>query len=59
MARRATGCGAGSAAVARRLSRMKAEDQGVAMKFVVCLSRENCGEMSTDDLTLSRVYEVL
>ena len=29
------------------------------MKFVVCLSRENCGEMSTDDLTLSRVYEVL
>ena len=29
------------------------------MKFVVCVSRENCGDFSTDDLTLGRVYEVL
>ena len=28
------------------------------MKFVVCLSRENCGDFSTDDLTLGRLYEV-
>ena len=30
-----------------------------AMKFVVCVSREGCGEFSTDDLTLGRLYEVL
>jgi len=29
------------------------------MKFVVCVSRENFGEFSTDDLTLGRLYEVL
>jgi len=29
------------------------------MKFVVCVSRENCGDFSADDLTLGRVYEVL
>lgn len=29
------------------------------MKFVVCISRENCGDFSTDDLTLGRLYEVL
>ena len=27
------------------------------MKFVVCVSREDCGELSTDDLTLGRLYE--
>ncbi|MDP3031380.1 MAG: hypothetical protein Q8N33_04810 [Rhodocyclaceae bacterium] len=31
----------------------------MAMKFVVCISRENCGDFSTDDLTLGRVYEVM
>lgn len=29
------------------------------MKFVVCISREDCGELSTDDLTLGRLYELL
>ncbi len=29
------------------------------MKFVVCVSREDCGDFSTDDLTLGRLYEVL
>ena len=29
------------------------------MKFVVCVSREDCGDLSTDDLTLGRLYEVL
>ena len=29
------------------------------MKFVVCISREDCGDISTDDLTLGRLYEVL
>ena len=29
------------------------------MKFVVCVSREDCGDISTDDLTLGRLYEVL
>lgn len=29
------------------------------MKFVVCVSREVCGELSTDDLTLGRLYELL
>lgn len=29
------------------------------MNFVVCISRENCGDFSTDDLTLGRLYEVL
>ena len=29
------------------------------MKFVVCISRENCGDLSTDDLTLGRLYELL
>jgi hypothetical protein len=29
------------------------------MKFVVCISREGCGEFSADDLTLGRLYEVL
>jgi len=28
------------------------------MKFVVCVSREDCGDLSTDDLTLGRLYEV-
>ena len=28
------------------------------MKFIVCISRENCGDLSTDDLTLGRLYEV-
>ncbi|MEF8766228.1 MAG: hypothetical protein ABTS16_00840 [Candidatus Accumulibacter phosphatis] len=35
------------------------EDKGMAMRFVVCLSREGFGEFSTDDLTLGRLYEVL
>ncbi|MBL8393347.1 MAG: hypothetical protein JNK99_01160 [Candidatus Accumulibacter sp.] len=34
------------------------EDKGMAMKFVVCLSREGFGEFSTDDLTLGRLHEV-
>lgn len=29
------------------------------MRFVVCVSREDCGDISTDDLTLGRLYEVL
>ncbi len=29
------------------------------MKFVVCVSREDCGDISTDDLTLGRLYEIL
>jgi len=29
------------------------------MKFVVCISREDCGDLSTDDLTLGRLYEVM
>ena len=29
------------------------------MKFVVCISREDCGDLSTDDLTLGRIYEVM
>ncbi len=29
------------------------------MRFVVCVSREGCGDFSTDDLTLGRIYEVL
>lgn len=29
------------------------------MKFVVCISREDCGDLSTDDLTLGRLYEIL
>ena len=28
------------------------------MKFVVCVSREGCGDFSADDLTLGRLYEV-
>jgi hypothetical protein len=28
------------------------------MNFVVCTSREGCGDFSTDDLTLGRLYEV-
>lgn len=28
------------------------------MKFIVCVSREGCGDFSTDDLTLGRLYEV-
>ena len=28
------------------------------MKFIVCISREECGDLSTDDLTLGRLYEV-
>ena len=31
----------------------------MAMKFVVCVSREGLGEFSADDLTLGRLYEVL
>ena len=29
------------------------------MKFIVCTSRENCGDLSTDDLTLGRLYELI
>lgn len=29
------------------------------MNFIVCISREDCGDLSTDDLTLGRLYEVL
>lgn len=29
------------------------------MKFVVCISRKNCGDLSTDDLTRGRLYELL
>ena len=29
------------------------------MKFVVCISQEDCGDLSTDDLTLGRLYELL
>ena len=29
------------------------------MKFIVCISREDCGDLSTDDLTLGRLYEVV
>lgn len=29
------------------------------MKFMVCVSREDCGDLSTDDLTLGRLYEVM
>jgi hypothetical protein len=29
------------------------------MKFMVCISREDCGDLSTDDLTLGRLYEVI
>lgn len=29
------------------------------MIFVVCVSREDCGELSTDDLTLGRLYELI
>ena len=28
------------------------------MKFVVCVSREDCGDFSTGDLTIGRLYEV-
>ena len=35
------------------------QGKGMAMKFVVCVSREDCGELSTDDLTLGRLYELL
>lgn len=29
------------------------------MNFIVCISREDCGDLSTDDLTLGRLYEVI
>ena len=29
------------------------------MNFVVCVSREDCGDISTDDLTIGRLYEVM
>jgi len=29
------------------------------MKFVVCISREDCGDLSADDLTLGRLYELI
>lgn len=29
------------------------------MKFMVCISREDCGDLSTDDLTLGRLYELI
>jgi hypothetical protein len=29
------------------------------MKFVVCISRENFGDFSTEDLTPGRLYEVI
>lgn len=29
------------------------------MKFVVCVSREGCGDFSADDLTIGRLYEVI
>ncbi|MBK7003248.1 MAG: hypothetical protein IPH35_26015 [Rhodoferax sp.] len=28
------------------------------MKFIVCVSREDCGDLSTDGLALGRLYEV-
>ncbi len=31
----------------------------MAMKFVICVSREGFGDFSADDLTLGRLYEVL
>lgn len=31
----------------------------MAMKFVVCISREDCGDLSTGDLTLGCLYELL
>ncbi len=29
------------------------------IKFVVCVSREDCGDISTGDLMLGRLYEVM
>jgi hypothetical protein len=29
------------------------------MKFIVCISREDCDDLSTDDLALGRLYEVI
>ena len=29
------------------------------MKFMVCISREDCGDLTTDDLTLGRLDEVM
>ncbi len=29
------------------------------MKFMVCVTREGFGDLSTDDLTLGRLYEVV
>lgn len=29
------------------------------MKFVACISREDCGDLSTDDFTLGRLYELM
>jgi hypothetical protein len=31
----------------------------MAMKFLVCVSREGYGDFSTGDLTLGRLYEVI
>ena len=31
----------------------------MAIKFVVCVSREGFGDFSADDLTLGRLYEVV
>ncbi|MFZ4538715.1 hypothetical protein [Propionivibrio sp.] len=29
------------------------------MRFLVCISREGCGDFSTSDLTLGRLYEAI
>ena len=38
---------------------IQVQDKVIAMKFMVCVSREGLGEFSADDLTLGRLYEVL
>jgi len=35
------------------------QDEGMVMKFVVCVSRDGFGDFSADDLTLGRLYEVV
>ncbi len=40
-------------------AKQMAQDKGMAMKFVVCVSREGFGEFSADDLTLGRLYELI
>lgn len=29
------------------------------MQFVACISREDCGDLSTDDFTFGRLYELM